>query len=153
MQESSHKRIMHFEQSIYFSRYRIPQCVFCHSPSVPCYNSPMENCIFCKIARDEIPSEKVHHENQEIITFPDIHPVAPGHTLVIPVAHYQWFQELPDDISDKLFRTAKRVAKELKEKYKADYVRLSIVGKDVPHTHIHLIPQKFSDIIPPTQAA
>ena len=108
----------------------------------------MNDCIFCKIARDEVPSEKAHHESGEIITLPDLHPVVPGHTLIIPVAHYQWFHELPDDISDKLFRTAKNIAKDLLKKYDADYVRLSIVGRDVPHTHVHLMPQKFSDNIP-----
>ena len=103
------------------------------------------NCIFCKIARDEVPSEKAHHESGEIITLPDIHPVTPGHTLVIPTAHYQWFYELPEDLNTKLFKTAQKVARELKEKYNADYIRLSIVGKDIPHAHIHLIPQKFTD--------
>ena len=108
----------------------------------------MENCIFCKIAKDEIPSEKAHHESGEIITLLDLHPVRPGHTLVIPTTHYKWFQDVPDELSDKLFRTAKRVSKELIEKYNADYIRLSIVGKDVPHVHIHLIPQKLSDKAP-----
>ena len=106
--------------------------------------------MFCKIARDEIPNEKAQHESGEIMTLPDLHPVAPGHTLVIPTAHYRWFQDVPDDLSNKLFRTAKKMAKELKEKYNADYIRLSIVGKDVPHTHVHLIPQKLSDNTPAT---
>ena len=92
------------------------------------------NCIFCGI---------VKNEKTEVISLPDIKPVAPGHTLVIPVAHYHWFYEIPDDLSDKLFREAKKLAKELKAKYEADYIELSIVGKDVPHTHIHLIPRKL----------
>lgn len=103
------------------------------------------NCIFCKIAKDEVPSQKAHHEDGDILSFLDIQPVKPGHTLVIPAQHYRWFYELPDNLSDKLFRTAKQIAKSLKEEYHADYVRLSIVGKDVPHVHIHLIPHKFSD--------
>jgi histidine triad (HIT) family protein len=102
------------------------------------------DCIFCKIAKDEIPSQKAQHE-EDILSMPDIQPLAPGHTLVIPVPHYRWFYEIPDGVSDRLFRVAKRLAKELKEKYSADYVRLEIVGKDVPHVHVHLIPQKFSD--------
>ena len=75
----------------------------------------------------------------------DIHPKAPGHTLLIPKAHYQWFDELPDDLSDHLFRTAQVLARELKRKDGTDYVHLSIVGKDVPHVHIHLIPRKLSE--------
>ena len=103
----------------------------------------MENCIFCKIAKGEIPSQKVHHENNSIVSFLDMNQSVPGHTLVIPIEHHQWFYDLPDELSDKLFRVAKKIAKELKEKYNADYVRLNIVGTDIPHVHIHLIPQKF----------
>jgi histidine triad (HIT) family protein len=105
----------------------------------------MENCIFCKIVRGEIPSQKVHHEGDSIVSFPDIRPVRPGHTLVVPVAHYQWFYELPDNIANDLFKVARTLAKELKEKTGADYVQLSIVGKDVPHVHMHLIPRTFGD--------
>ncbi|MEK7194322.1 MAG: HIT domain-containing protein [Patescibacteria group bacterium] len=100
------------------------------------------NCIFCKIAHDEVPSEKAHHESGEIMSLPDLHPVAPGHTLVIPTAHYQWFYELPDDLSSKLFNIAKKIAKGLKETYQSDFIELKIIGTDVPHTHIHLIPRK-----------
>jgi len=103
------------------------------------------NCIFCKIGKDEIPAQRAHHENGEVFSMLDNQPLAPGHTLVIPMIHYRWFYQVPDDLSDKLFRVAKNLAKDLKEKYNADYVRLEVVGKDVPHVHIHLIPQKFED--------
>jgi histidine triad (HIT) family protein len=105
----------------------------------------MEDCIFCKIISGEIPSEKVHHENGTIVSFPDNHPVRPGHTLVVPAQHYRWFWELPDDVANDLFKVARKIAGELKEKTGADYVRLSIVGKDVPHVHLHLIPQTLDD--------
>ena len=107
----------------------------------------MNDCIFCKIAKDEVPAQKAHHEDNSIVSFPDLHPVAPGHTLVIPVEHYRWFQDMPDELSDKLFRAAKKIAKELKQQTGADYVRLSIVGKDVPHVHIHLVPQFMKDAV------
>jgi histidine triad (HIT) family protein len=103
-----------------------------------------EDCIFCKIVRGQIPSHKTY-EDDTSIAFLDIHPKAPGHTLLIPKAHHQWFQDLPNDISDPLFRAAKKIARDIKEKYGADYVRLGILGTDVPHVHIHLIPQKFTD--------
>jgi histidine triad (HIT) family protein len=102
----------------------------------------MENCIFCKIGRGEIPAKKTY-EDEKVLAFLDINPKAPGHTLLIPKAHYEWFQELPDDLSDHLFRVSKRLATELKASYGADYVHLSIVGKDVPHVHVHLIPEKL----------
>lgn len=103
----------------------------------------METCIFCKIVKGEIPSNKIY-EDDEFLAFLDIHPKAPGHTLLIPKAHYTWFTDVPNDLSDKLFRNAHKISQELKEKYKADYVRLGIVGTDVPHTHIHLIPLKLN---------
>ncbi len=103
----------------------------------------MNECIFCKIAAGEIPSEKVF-EDEKMLAFLDANPKAPGHTLLIPKAHYQWFQDLPDEISDDLFRRAKQVAKEMKERTGADYIRLGIVGTDVPHMHLHLIPQHLS---------
>jgi histidine triad (HIT) family protein len=104
----------------------------------------MENCIFCKIAKGEISAEKIY-EDETSVAFLDISPKAPGHTLLIPKAHYQWFQDVPDDISDPLFRAAKMIARDIKEKNGADYVRLGIVGTDVPHVHIHLVPQKLTD--------
>jgi histidine triad (HIT) family protein len=103
----------------------------------------MENCIFCKIAAGEIPSRKVNHEDNTIISFLDINPQASGHTLVIPVEHYVWFQDMPDDLSDRLFRASKKIAKQLKTEYGADSIKLRIDGKDVPHVHVHLIPQKL----------
>lgn len=104
----------------------------------------MEDCIFCKIILGEIPAQKTH-EDETSIAFLDIHPKAPGHTLLVPKAHHQWFQELPDEISDPLFRAAKIIAKKIKNDVGADYVRLGIVGTDVPHVHLHLVPQKLSD--------
>ncbi|HVZ75976.1 MAG TPA: HIT family protein [Candidatus Paceibacterota bacterium] len=104
----------------------------------------MDNCIFCKIVRGEIPAQKVY-EDEHFIAFLDINPRAPGHTLLIPKQHYQWFIELPDDLYIELFKETKKLALELKEKYAADYVQLGIVGKDVPHAHVHLIPRQLND--------
>jgi histidine triad (HIT) family protein len=99
----------------------------------------MDNCIFCNIAKGEIQANKVY-EDELVVAFLDIHPKAPGHTLLIPKEHSRWFYELSDSLSDHLFRVAKNPARELKEKHQAELVRLSIVGDEVPHTHIHLIP-------------
>lgn len=100
----------------------------------------MPDCIFCKIAKGEVPADKLY-EDDVVVAFADVHPKTPGHTLLIPKAHYVWFQELPDTVSDHLFRTAKTLATKLKETYAADYIHLSIVGKDVPHVHVHLMPR------------
>lgn len=102
----------------------------------------MDDCIFCKIARKEIPAQIIF-EDEKTVAFLDIDPKAPGHSLIIPKQHHQWFIDLPDDLSDTLFRNAKNLGKKLKDDYGADYIRLGIVGTDVPHAHVHLIPQKL----------
>lgn len=107
----------------------------------------MDDCIFCKIANGEIPATKVY-EDDTVVAFLDIHPKAPGHTLLIPREHHRWFIDMPDSLSDHVFRAAKRVATQLKDEYAADFVRLGIVGTDVPHVHVHLIPQKIHETEP-----
>ncbi len=107
----------------------------------------MENCIFCKIVSGEIPTHPTY-ENEFVVAFPDIHPVVPGHTLVIPKKHHQWFYEVPTEEANEWFGAAQAIAVGLKEKTGADYVHLSIVGKDVPHAHIHLMPRKMGDKLP-----
>ena len=102
----------------------------------------MENCIFCKIIQGEIPTQATY-ENEFVIAFPDIKPVTPGHTLVIPKEHHQWFYEVPAELAKEWFTAAQFLGLKLKEETRADYVHLSIVGKDVPHAHIHLIPRKL----------
>jgi histidine triad (HIT) family protein len=99
----------------------------------------MDDCIFCKIVRGEVPSSKVY-EDEMTLAFLDIHPKGPGHTILIPKEHYRWFEEMHDDLYDHVFRAAKKLSVEMKQKG-ADHVQLGIVGKDVPHVHIHLIPR------------
>lgn len=103
----------------------------------------MDDCIFCKIVRKEIPAEIVY-EDDFSIAFLDIHPKASGHTILIPKKHYRWFTDLPDTLSNNIFLAAKMLGQKLKNNYEADYIELSIVGIDIPHTHIHLIPRKNS---------
>ncbi len=107
----------------------------------------MEDCIFCKIAAGEVPKRKIHHEDGEIVSFLDLDQRIPGHTLVIPTSHHRWFYDIPDELSNKLYRAARVVAQELKKEYGADYVQLSIVGEGVAHVHVHLLPRKLSDSV------
>ncbi len=109
------------------------------------YAGGMTDCIFCKIASGEVGSRKTHYEDDVIVSFLDINQQVPGHTLVIPVAHYQWFDELPADISEKLFRASQKVATELRVQTGADYIQLSIVGTDISHVHVHLLPRFLKD--------
>lgn len=110
----------------------------------------MPNCVFCKIASGELPKkpEEKKYEDERFIAFLDIHPKAPGHTILIPKEHSRWFLDMPDDLSGDLLRVAKSTGVKLREEYGADYIHLSIVGTDVPHTHLHLIPRKLQDTQP-----
>lgn len=107
----------------------------------------MNDCIFCKIIKEEIPSTKIY-EDENILAFLDIKPVNPGHTLVIPKKHYEKMETTSDEIVSNVFITAKKLMKVIKETMSADFVALSVVGIDVPHFHIHLIPRYFSDKMP-----
>jgi len=98
------------------------------------------NCIFCKIINKEIPTPFTY-EDENFVGFLDIHPKAPGHTLLIPKEHYVWMQEAPDEVVSEIFKTAKKLMKKMITEIPCDYVQLNILGKDVPHFHIHLIPK------------
>ncbi|HEY6020228.1 MAG TPA: HIT domain-containing protein [Candidatus Paceibacterota bacterium] len=100
----------------------------------------MENCVFCKIVAGDIPSNKVYEDNQ-VIAFLDIHPKGPGHTLVIPKEHYRWFEEMPEDLYTHVFKVVRDLSIKMKQGG-ADHVQVGIVGKDVPHVHVHLIPRQ-----------
>lgn len=104
----------------------------------------MEDCIFCKIIKGEIPSAKVY-EDDKVLAFLDINPVNYGHTLVIPKAHHQMMHDVPDDLLAYCYIQAKSLMIKVKAALKADYVSVSVTGLDVPHFHIHLIPRYYDD--------
>jgi histidine triad (HIT) family protein len=104
----------------------------------------MTDTIFSKIIVREIPAEIVY-EDEHIIAFLDINPVHKGHTLVVPKEPFRWFTDLPTDLLLPLFSTSQHIARALKKATGADLIQLSIVGDEVPHVHIHLIPRFKSD--------
>ena len=103
-----------------------------------------KECVFCKIVRGEIPTEKVYEDSQ-VFAFLDINPVNYGHLLVIPKGHYQWMQDVPDELLGKIFVRCKKLMRALKKEMEADFVVVSVVGTDVPHFHIHLLPRYRDD--------
>jgi len=102
----------------------------------------MEDCIFCKIAKGEIPSSKVF-ENDELIAFNDINPKAKTHILVIPKKHIESVKHLEEadkELIGELFLVAKKIAE---EKNLSGYKLVINVGRDggqlVDHLHLHLV--------------
>jgi histidine triad (HIT) family protein len=104
----------------------------------------VDDCIFCKIARGEIPSAKIW-EDEKAFAFLDINPSTNGHALVIPKEHYANMEETPNELLSHLFQKTKMLMPKLKEAMNADYVAISIVGTDVAHFHIHIIPRTAGD--------
>ena len=95
--------------------------------------------IFSKIVAGEIPSYKVA-ENDEFYAFLDIAPLAKGHTLVIPKREVDYIFDLEDDELGRMHIFAKHVANAIKEAFHCIKVGVAVLGLEVPHAHIHLVP-------------
>ena len=106
----------------------------------------MNDTIFGKIIRGEIPATKVYEDN-DFLAFLDIDPAAKGDTLLIPKSQYRWMQDLPDEEIGTVFIKAKELMIAIKKALSCDYVELQIVGELVPHFHIHLIPRMHGENI------
>lgn len=103
-----------------------------------------KNCIFCKIVNNKIPCDKIY-EDKDFLVFLDIKPVADGHLLIIPKKHVVWMQEADDETIAEIFKLTKKIMLALKKGLSCDYVQQSVVGNEVPHFHIHLIPRYVGD--------
>ena len=97
----------------------------------------MDN-VFSKIIRGEIPCYKIYEDDKNL-AFLDIAPESRGHTLVIPKAEVDKIYELSDEDYDALFHAVKKIAKHMEEVLGARII-MKVVGTDVPHAHVHLMP-------------
>jgi len=102
--------------------------------------------IFTKIVNGEIPCHKIA-ENDKFLAFLDIMPLATGHTLVIPKKEVDYIFDVNIDVYAELWAFAKYVAKAVGEAIPCKRVGVAVIGLEVPHAHIHLVPlNKVSDI-------
>ena len=99
----------------------------------------MEPSIFTKIVKGEIPAYKIA-ENERFLAFLDVFPTTKGHTLVIPKEQVDYIFDLNDDTYIGLMAFAKEVAKAIKKAVPCNRVGVAVVGLEVPHAHVHLIP-------------
>ncbi len=99
----------------------------------------MEECIFCKIAGKEIHAKTIY-EDEKYLAFLDIRPLSKGHILVIPKKHYETFLDMPADEEKELFAKVQEISKDVKEKLGAKLIFLLVMGEEVPHVHVHIIP-------------
>jgi histidine triad (HIT) family protein len=95
--------------------------------------------LFSKIISGEIPSFKVA-ENEKFYAFLDINPLVEGHTLVIPKKEVDKFLDMPDNYLSEVLLFAKPIATAIEKSFPCNRCGLSVVGLEVPHAHLHLIP-------------
>ncbi len=111
----------------------------------------MNNCIFCKIVKKELPCFKIN-ENKNCLAFLDINPMVKGHALCIPKKHYETLDEMPKKELEKLIiftqETAKKIMKTMNTNaYNIIESNKPIAGQVIPHVHFHIIPRKKNDTI------
>ena len=117
----------------------------------------MGDCIFCKIASGTIPVPSVY-EDENFVAFIDLHPLNPGHTLVIPKEHFESVIDMPRETFAGLMDVVYRVGQKVHRAYPSARLGILVKGFDVPHAHVHLIPQhtigdivsgKYGEHLPP----
>ena len=112
------------------------------------WGGKMEECIFCKIIKGEIPCSKIY-EDEKAMAFLDIAPINKGHALVIPKEHHETFEELPDELSKYLIEIVKKISIAVKKATNADGYNIGMnvgkaAGQLVFHAHWHIMP-RFND--------
>ncbi len=113
----------------------------------------MDDCIFCKIVQGTIPAYTVY-EDAHYMAFLDIFPRVKGHTLLIPKKHYRWVYDVPE--FGEYWEIARKVANSVQKKTKSSFTSFITMGEEVPHAHIHILPQRtntsagitFAKVIP-----
>lgn len=102
--------------------------------------------LFTKIIKGEIPCYKIA-EDDSFLAFLDINPLVRGHALVIPKVEIDYLFDIDDDVLQNMIIFAKNVASKIKNAIPCDRVGVSVIGLEVPHAHIHLIPiSKIDDM-------
>tara|TARA_Y100000310_G_scaffold26157_1_gene24991 strand:- start:925 stop:1272 length:348 start_codon:yes stop_codon:yes gene_type:complete len=109
----------------------------------------MPECIFCKIAKGEIDSEKIA-ETDNFFAIRDINPISEGHSLIISKKHFVTLLDIPNVLGKELLEITKKVSDEILEKKLGDGFNLimnnlKVAGQLVMHAHIHIIPRKEDD--------
>lgn len=98
-----------------------------------------EPSIFTKIINGEIPSHKIY-EDDKTFAFLDIYPITTGHTLIIPKVQVEFLWDLDDEYYAAVMNTARKLALHLRSELGVPFVGEKVLGTDVPHAHVHLIP-------------
>lgn len=95
--------------------------------------------VFTRIINRELPGAFVWRD-EHCVAFLSINPMAPGHTLVVPIAEIDHWLDCPVELTDHLFRVVRRIGEAQKAAFGCERVGVIIAGYEVPHTHIHVVP-------------
>ena len=111
--------------------------------------TPMSDCIFCRIVKGEIPCAEVYSDAR-VLAFLDLNPQKPGHTLVIPKAHYPDIFAVPGELFSDIFPVIQRIGKALMAATGAEGLNIlqnnhPVAGQSVFHAHWHLVPRHEGD--------
>ena len=113
----------------------------------------MINCIFCQIIKGTLPSHKIY-EDDRIIAILDHRPVRPGHSMIIPKLHVEYFCDLPDDLAAHIVLTGNKIAKHMMRTLEPKPLCIGhVIHGFIPHVHYHVIPQHDWDDIASGQYA
>ena len=109
----------------------------------------IENCIFCKIVKRQIPS-KIIFENELYLAFLDIFPISKGHTIVIPKKHYNNIEDIPEPDLAGVFYVVKKISTLIHQNLKVDGYNIlqnnyEAAGQVISHFHVHIIPRNKDD--------
>jgi histidine triad (HIT) family protein len=116
----------------------------------------MADCIFCRIAKGEIPARKVY-EDEHALAFLDVAPLARGHTLVIPRAHAARVEDMGDQQAKAVFAAVHKLTGRVQKAVDAAGATVAInngkeAGQEVPHVHVHIVPRFPGDKAGPIHA-
>ena len=109
----------------------------------------MSDCIFCKIAKGELPAVKVY-EDEKFLAFLDLHPVSVGHTLVVPKDHFVNILDTPEEVLSGLMAVVKKISPAILKVANVPSFNLGVnngvaAGQIIEHTHFHIIPRLADD--------
>lgn len=97
-----------------------------------------EGCAFCRIAKDPA-AVVVLHSEADLLVILDHMPIRPGHCMILPRAHYPYFDDLPPDLAHRSMTLAQDIARAMKAVYGVERVAFFATGTDIAHAHLHLV--------------
>lgn len=97
------------------------------------------DCLFCKIAHSKVTAHEIFR-NDRLVAFLDIGPIRPGHIQIIPIDHFEYFENLPAELAKDIMLLGQSIAKCQKSIFGVERVAFLFTGGDIAHAHAHLVP-------------